>query len=212
MLNEESLTPKARLLLEQVQKWQAQSFYGKKCWFPFNNLPDSERLRYELTQWNNYSDYLSLFQYDDSPFVDTRFRSKELLDEYAVGLLEIMYYDAKRGGCDWIVKLHSGQPVGILHLYHLNRELIDGEHSPCSIGYAIAEPFRKQGYGYEILLHLLHHVRMTFNRNQVRASTLPHNASSIRLLQKAGFQLVYADLTDAGETNDNILIFSKQLG
>lgn len=220
MVNEASLTHKARLLLKQVRKWQANSFYGNQCWFPFHNLPDSERLCYELTQWNNYTDYLTLFQNDPSPFTDKRFKNKELLDEYAVGLLEIMYYDNKRAGCDWILRLPDGNPIGVLHFYDLSKEQEnpsdedDDFYDACSIGYSIAAPYRRQGYAFEACLHLLHHAKATFNRYKLQASTLESNTASVALLKKLGFRLIGTSfrLTDEQlQTDSPSLIFGKKL-
>ncbi|WP_448518864.1 GNAT family N-acetyltransferase [Rhodoflexus sp.] len=211
MPNEELLAPKARLLLAQVKRWQENLFYGKKCHYPFADLPHSAHLRYVLTNWTNYTIYLDLFQNDQSLFVDERFKNKALLDEYAVGLLEIMYYDNKRAGCDWVLQLHSGEPIGILHLYDLNGETIADRYPPCSIGYAITANHRQQGYAYEAVTHLLYHIKNTFNRDEVRANTHSNNEASIRLLQKCNFQRIGISIGEESDDADTLLIFSKQL-
>lgn len=218
--NETKLAPKAQHLLQTVRRWASISKQVRRYLFPFADLPPSARLRYELTQWNNYTDYLTLFQNDPSPFVDKRFKSKEALDEYAVGLLEIMCYDIKRAGCDWILRLTDGTPVGVLHFYDLSKEqenLTDEDDdffNACSIGYAVAAPYRRQGYAFEACSHLLHHAKVTFNRYKLQASTLESNLASVALLKKLGFRQVGTSFRLTNEqlqTDNPSLIFGKKL-
>ncbi len=58
---------------------------------------------------------------------------------------------------------------------------------PCSCGYAIAAPFRRQGYALEALQHLLFYLPLHFKLYEVQAEPLRTNEASIGLLTKAGF-------------------------
>ena len=159
--------------------------------FPFQHLPDSQRLSYELVDWHNYPAYLPLFATDPSAFVEARFRQRELLETYAVDLLTDMRFSWKRGGCDWLLRRRTdNQPVGVLHLYELSHEII-GEFVPhCCVGYAVAAPFRRQGIGREALSHLLVQAARLFNRTEARALTCADNTASQGLLQASGFTLL----------------------
>jgi RimJ/RimL family protein N-acetyltransferase len=163
--------------------------------FPFRNLPTSARLEYELMDWNNYLTYLHLFAQDENPFVDVCFRMKETLDEYAVNLLQYQRYSSKSGGCDWFLKRkHTGEYVGVLNVYKLSTtsKAIDEDEEEnaktASIGYMIAEPFRRQGYAQEACLHLLDVLARVFKRTHALAVTKADNVPSNTLLQKLGFE------------------------
>lgn len=220
--DEQNLSPQARNLLRQIRARTNIRKQKRQCFFPFANLPPSRRLQYELTAWHNYTDYLVLFQNDGSLFVDKRFKNRDLLDEYAVGLLEIMYYNVKRAGCDWIIRLHDRTPVGILHLYDLSNEQEtltatdsdDDFYDACSIGYAIAEPYRRQGYACEACTHLLQHIAATFGRYKVQATVEATNKASAERLQKLGFKLIgqgFKNIKDSFADTVPLLIFGKNL-
>lgn len=124
--------------------------------FPYQDLPPSARLAYELVGWRNFAAYLPLFAADPSPFVDARFQHRAALESYAVGLLTELRCSWKHGAADWLVRRRAdGQPLGVLHLYDLSREVFGGQVPHCAVGYALGAPFRRQGYGAEALGHLL---------------------------------------------------------
>lgn len=158
--------------------------------FPFQSLPPSPRLRFELVDWQNFALYLPLFA-DDSPFVDAQFRSQAPLEAYAVTLLTDLRYSWKRAGCDWLLRRRTDdQPVGVLHLYDLSHEVI-GPHVPhCSVGYAVAAPFRRQSLAREALTHLLYYAATLFGRTEARALTDAGNLASQRLLSSCGFEIL----------------------
>ena len=164
--------------------------------FPFQHLPASARLGYELVDWSNIFTYQSLFANAPSPFVEPRFRQRALLETYAVDLLTNMRYSWKRGGCDWLLRRTTdGQPIGVLHLYDLSHydlshEVI-GQHIPhCTVGFAVAAPFRQQEYGSEALNHLLIQAAGLFGRTEARALSAAENQASAALLRKCGFTLL----------------------
>ena len=158
--------------------------------FPFQSLPPSPRLRFELVDWQNFALYLPLFAAEDSPFVDAQFRSRLALEAYAVALLTNMRYSWKRAGCDWLLRRADDQPVGVLHLYDLSHEVIGARVPHCSVGYAIAAPFQRQGLAREALTHLLHHAAALFGRTEARALTDAGNLASQRLLRSCGFEVL----------------------
>ncbi len=159
--------------------------------FPFQHLPDSQRLSYELVGWHNIAAYLLLFANDPSPFVEARFKQHALLENYAVELLTDRRYSWKRAGCDWLLRRRTdNQPVGVLHLYDLSHEII-GDYVPhCCVGYAVAAPFRRQGVGREALAHLLVQAATLFGRTEARALIDADNTASRGLLRGCGFTIL----------------------
>jgi len=159
--------------------------------FPYQDLPPSARLSYELVTWSNVRAYLPLFANDPSPFVDARFKQQAGLEAYAEELLIELRHSWKRGGCDWLLFRHTdAQPIGVLHLYNLSHEVVAGQVPYCAVGYALAAPFRRQGYGLEALSHLLTYAASLFGRTEVRALSAVENLASEALLQRCGFTLL----------------------
>jgi RimJ/RimL family protein N-acetyltransferase len=74
-----------------------------------------------------------------------------------------------------------------LHIYDLNWELYDGKHPSCSVGYAIAEKYRRQGFAFEAMTHLLTQIPLIFKRYAVKAHFKIANTNSRFLLEKLGF-------------------------
>jgi hypothetical protein len=100
--------------------------------FDFHDLPETERLRYKLMTWDNFKNYLLLFENDPNPYVMEDFKTLEGLEIYAVNILEYNRFSFKHGGCDWFLRFKTtGELVGVLHIYDLNWELIDGKHPAC---------------------------------------------------------------------------------
>ena len=159
--------------------------------FPYQDLPDSARLRYELVGWSARPAYLRLFAADASPFVEAMFKQPAALEEYFLYLLTDMRHSFKRGGCDWLLRRRpDNQPVGVLHLYDLSHERFGNWVPHCSVGYALAAPFRRQGYGYEALYHLLGQAARLFDQTEARALSATDNLASQALLRKVGFSVL----------------------
>ncbi len=181
--------------LETLKMYRQMRRPKAKPLFDFSNLPDSERLSYKLLNWRNFTTYLKLFEKDESPFVMDDFKTRKAMEQYTLFMLEGNRFSGKRGGCDWIIYLKNKKPIGILHLYDLNFEIYDGYHPKPQFGYAIAEPFRKNGYAFEAVTHLLNLIPKQFKRYEILANTHKNNEASINLLQKLGFR-VYKELND----------------
>lgn len=178
--------------------------------FPYQALPPSARLTYELVDWNNVPDYLPLFAADPSPFVDARFKQRAALEAYAVSLFTDLRFSWKRGACDWLVRRTDGQPLGVLHLYDLSHEVIGGQTPHCAVGYALAAPFRRQGYGSEALSHLLAQAASLFGRTEARAISVVDNLASQALLRKYGF--VVLEERPASRHGPVTTLWQRQLG
>ena len=206
------LLPEARQHLQRWAERRALNLYAPPLTvnFPYQNLPPSARLTYELVGWHNFPVYLPLFAADSSPFVDARFQQQAALELYAADLLTDMRYSWKRGGCDWLVRRLDEQPVGVLHLYELSHEVINGQVPFCSVGYAVAAPFRQLGYGTEMLAHLLAQAAGLFERTEARALTNAANAASGALLRKVGFTVL--EERTGGRGHDAYTLWQRYLG
>lgn len=159
--------------------------------FPYQDLLPSARLSYELVGWNNVRTYLTLFEADPSPFVDARFKQRPALEQYAVDLLTDLRHSWKRGAADWLVRRRAdGQTIGVLHLYELSCETFPDYVPHCCVGYALAAPFRRQGYGFEALGQLLEQASQLFGRTEARALSDATNVASQALLRKCDFALL----------------------
>jgi|GEM_PF-1022766 len=185
------LHPDARWVVDLYAKMRSQwDEIGRPHPTPhpcFRDLPPSTRLQYETLSWTNYQVLLDLFQYDESPFVMSPFKSRPKLDEYVAYQLVTGRYSGKRGSIDWFIRLHDGTKVGVLHLYDVNFELWDGKRFPCMCGYAIAQPYRRLGYAEEALHHLLSLLPTDYKLFEVQAEPLRTNDASRALLEKTGF-------------------------
>ncbi|MDZ7897828.1 MAG: GNAT family N-acetyltransferase [Arcicella sp.] len=181
--------------LETLKMYRKMRRPNAKPHFDFKNLPNSARLTYKMINWRNYKTYVELFGEDESPFVMTEFKTEEAMQQYTLFMLESNRFSGKRGGCDWIIYLKDKTPIGVLHVYDLNMEFYDGVHPKPQFGYAIAEPFRKQGYAFEATTHLLSLIPKQFKRHEILANTHKNNEASISLLQKLGFE-VYEGIND----------------
>ena len=172
-------------------EWHGADAVARQPAFPYQALPPSARLTYELTGWAIIREYLPLFADDPSPFVDARFQQRAPLEDYAASLLTDLRLSWKRGACDWLVRRRAdGQPLGVLHLYDLSREVINGRVPHCAVGYALAASFRRQGYGTEALRHLLAQAAALFGRTEARALSVEDNLASQALLRTCGFAVL----------------------
>ncbi len=178
------LSPEAQRVVDTFTQTRWPGRRPRAC---YRALPPTERLHYEPLDWSNYRSLLDLFGSDNNPFVMPVYRNKGELDEYVAYQLMLGRYSGKRGACDWLLRLANGLYVGVLHLYNVSFELIDGRRDACYCGYAIAEPHRRQGYAKEALTHLLALLPPMFQLYEACAEPLRANALSRQLLEHVGF-------------------------
>jgi RimJ/RimL family protein N-acetyltransferase len=180
----DDLSPKVLEIVQLYEQMRHFRVHPRSC---YHDLPNSNRLRFELLNWRNYRTMLDLFGNDTSPFVMNVLRERDVLDKYTAYQLSMGHFSGKHGACDWFIKLEDGTCIGVLHLYEVSFELREGKRSPCFCGYAIAEPFRRKGYAEEALRHLLSQLPVQFQLFEAYAEPLHDNEASVGLLQKVGF-------------------------
>ncbi len=170
--------------------------------FEFDNLPDTERLSYEMLDEHNYLEVYQMFKEDDNPFVIEEYKQLEKLDRYVDALLNYAKTSAKRGGCDWLVKLReTGAYISLINIYDLNRETFNDNHKKCMIGFTTAKNYRQQYYTFESVKHLIHYAVNHFGMELIIADTDKQNEVSKKFLRKLGFveatnKYYYADKYD----------------
>lgn len=83
----------------------------------------------------------------------------------------------------WLVELRStNQLIGICGL--LKRDTL----ADIDIGFSFLEPYRGHGYAFEAAAATLRYGWETAKLSRIAAITAPHNAASIRLLEKLGMR------------------------
>ena len=84
---------------------------------PLHHFPamlPSERLDYEALTLENCAEIVPLFRNEDSVFIDKRYRDEHEAAQNAAFMADLVY-DAKHGGCDFLIKLKgTGQAIGVL--------------------------------------------------------------------------------------------------
>jgi RimJ/RimL family protein N-acetyltransferase len=104
----------------------------------------------------------------------------------------------------WIVEAKSpGLPIGICGL--LKRDMLED----VDIGYALLPEFWSQGYAFESASAVMSYAREKLGAKRVLAVVNPDNQSSIRLLEKMGFQ--YERMVRLAEDAPEIKLFAAEV-
>jgi len=116
------------------------------------------------------------------------------------------YQDSGKGnsGAAYLFFTHSGDLIGGATISRMMR----GVAQSCAIGYWIGEPHIQKGYMTEALTGLLPTIFIQKQFRRLEAACLPHNAASIKVLEKTGFSREgYAReyLKIAGKWQDHVL-------
>jgi [ribosomal protein S5]-alanine N-acetyltransferase len=112
-----------------------------------------------------------------------------------------------RGQALFIFSLETKKLLGAINISNIRR----GVAQMASLGYWVGEEFSKQSVMTEALQMLLPYMFKEMDLHRIEAACLPHNAASIALLKKSGFnQEGYAKdyLKIAGTWQDHVL-FAK---
>lgn len=112
--------------------------------------------------------------------------------------------DKSNNGASFLFLTHEGEMIGGATISRMLR----GVAQSCAIGYWVGEQHIQKGYMSEALHGLLPYVFIQKKFRRLEAACLPHNAASIRVLEKTGFtQEGYAReyLKIAGKWEDHLL-------
>jgi len=168
----------------------------------FCEMENSERLQYEILTTYNYPSIFEMFHDDDSEFTDNRFKDLMLAEQYAAEIGELVY-QAKHGGCDFLVKLKSTDKyVGILHLFDYSLENYSDVAKRCSIGFAIAKAYHRRYYATEAVQHLMQYAYIKHQKTKFLAYTKIPNNPANAFLKSLGMTLKNEDYYYGGETSN----------
>ncbi len=106
-------------------------------------------------------------------------------------------------GVPWIL-LAGDDAVGAMTLSGIVR----GPFRSANLGYWVDREFNGKGIGSAAVAHVLGAAQSALGLHRIQAATLPHNAASQRVLQRAGFQkigLAPEYLQIAGAWQDHVL-------
>jgi len=125
--------------------------------FTFANLPDTERLTYEMLDKLNYPEVYEMFKEDNNPFIIEEYKQLDKLERYVDSLLNYAKKSTKRGGCDWLVKHKQTQS------------------------------HRRKHFTFEAVNNLIKYVINHFGMELIIADTSKQNEISKKFLRKLGF-------------------------
>jgi len=187
-------------------------------YFHFADLPPTARICFEMLAWRHVKEVHALFHKDPSPFVVGYFKNYPRYCDYVATYLKHAHFSPKRAGCDWVMRLQTtGEAIGVLNLYDLNREIWNANHRRCTIGFTFAAPFRGKGLGTEAVSHLLSLIMPLWGRDIVEADTHKDNYPSQKLLKKLGFrqglvedEALYEGYTEGDEDDDEFAFQETQ--
>jgi ribosomal-protein-alanine N-acetyltransferase len=88
-------------------------------------------------------------------------------------------------GVPWVL-LAGGEAVGTMTLSGIVR----GPVLSANLGYWVDQDFNGRGIGSAAVAHVVGAASTALGLHRIQAATLPHNAASQRVLQRAGFQQI----------------------
>ncbi|HEX5149889.1 MAG TPA: GNAT family N-acetyltransferase [Parafilimonas sp.] len=160
----------------------------RKKLFDFPDINPFENFSFEKLNKENFQQLYLMFEADDSPFTDHRFKTYADAKEYADYLEDYGAYLPKHGSQDWFF-LRKNNYAGILHLYDRSLETFAQNNQRCRIGFATRPGLRNIGLTKTVLRYF---IRYIFNDypiiNYIHAMTMPENLSSQRFLSAVGFE------------------------
>ncbi|MEY4903120.1 MAG: hypothetical protein RLZZ292_935 [Bacteroidota bacterium] len=176
---------------------------------PLHHFPDllpSERLEYEKLSAENYLHLLPLFKEDESPFLDGRYKEETAAKEN-LDFVQDMVYDTKCGGCDFLIRLKGTQQyIGILHLFDYSLETFLDVPLRCTLGYAIAKPFRRHYFATEAIRHLIDYAHQNHGKRKFLVYTSIKNDPSNSLMQSLNFRLANDEYCYGEDGSDNFYV------
>jgi [ribosomal protein S5]-alanine N-acetyltransferase len=139
-----------------------------------------------------------MMRYWSSPAMKERAEAETLL-------ARIQRQFAEKFGFQWgIERKEDRRLLGTCTLFHIHPGNRCGE-----LGYALASPYWKNGYMLEALTALLDYAFGPMNLRRLEADVDPRNASSLRILDRLGFQregLLRERWDVAGDIQDSIFL------
>jgi ribosomal-protein-alanine N-acetyltransferase len=103
--------------------------------------------------------------------------------------MEVQQEELRRGQTLHWYLFHAQDPqqcciLGDITFSHIQR----GVFQSCFLGYKIDQKLQGQGYALEALQHSIRFLFEEWKLHRIEANIMPHNSSSIRLIERLGFE------------------------
>ncbi len=155
--------------------------------FGFPDIDDTEKFAFEKLIPENFQQLYLLFETDDSPFTDERFKHYDTAKQYAIDLEKYGRYAPKHGSQDWLFKWEN-EYAGVLHLYDRSLETFGENNKRCWIGFAVKPSLRKKGITKKAVAYFIKYIFSNYpDIYYVHAMTLKGNQAAEALLLSVGF-------------------------
>ena len=169
--------------------WKEARTKAMQQHFFLPEIPPSVNLVFEPLNYENGLQLLSLFENDADPFVDERFKSQETVEDYVACMMEYARFSNKNAAFDWLLRSKTtGEYLGVFHLHDLSNQVFGSANRKATIGYAIGEKFRRQGYVREGITYFSNFVFENTNKIKFFVYTDIDNEASIRLMRSLDWQ------------------------
>lgn len=160
----------------------------RKKFFNFPGINSFENFSFEMLTKQNFQQLYLMFEADDSPFTDKRFKTYKSAEDYA-GYLET--YGAclpKYGSQDWLF-LFENNYAGILHLYDMSLETFAENNKRCWIGFATKPVYRNKGLTKKVVCYFIQYIFKNYRViKYIHSMTGKENLPSQMLLSAVGFK------------------------
>lgn len=159
----------------------------KEPYFVFPDIAPCEDFSFEKLTSKNFEQLYQMFEADESPFTDKRFKNFAQAAVYANNLEEYGTKLPKHGSQDWLYLL-QGKYAGVLHLYDLSLETFDENNKRCWIGFATKPALRNKGITKNVLQYFLQYIFENYPFiKYIHSMTLKENIAAKALLRSVGF-------------------------
>ena len=186
-------------LEESKVLWKEARTKSMQQHFFLREVPPSVNLVFEPLTYENGLQLFELFKNDADPFVDERFKSQDTVEDYLACMMEYARFSTKNAAFDWLLKSKTADEyIGVFHLHDLSNQVFGSANRKATIGYAIGEQFRRQGFVREAITHFSTFLFDNSNKIKLLVYTDIYNEASIRLIQSLNWRehtdkYVYSD-------------------
>jgi len=137
-------------------------------------------------RWISEDDVAAIYDIFSDPQVMRYWSSGPLTDREAAAAMQRDIADGNRSGLKWkwgLALNDTNVLIGTVTLFNLSLD-----NGRAEIGYAMGRKYWGQGYMHEALTALIVHAFDVLNLRRLEADVDPRNTSSVRSLERLGFQ------------------------
>lgn len=205
------------MIEESIRFWQEARTKTMQQHFFLSDVRPSVRIEFEPLTYENGMKLFKIFKNDTDSYVDERFKSERETEDYVACMMEYARFSNKNAAFDWLLKLKTtGEYIGVFHLHDLSNQVFGSANRKATIGYAIGEEFRRQGFIQEAITHFSNFLFENSNKIKLLVYTDKENTASVRLMHSLNWQqtddkYVYSDTYTYFELwKDGYHSFAKQ--